>query len=155
MQGFTNPQTHKHKLFAERQAAARKDVERAFGVLQARFAIVRQPALAYDEDVLADIMKACIIIHNMIVEDERDTYKNAEVTRRYYETDRPMSRLGGEASTSGTPNNDETFQFQTGRPIDINKYLEIRDAMRNRRTHQSLKDDLIEHIWEKFGDNNP
>ncbi|XP_021759183.1 uncharacterized protein LOC110724096 [Chenopodium quinoa] len=130
VQGFTNPQTHKHMLFAEQQADARKDVECAFGVLQAKFAIVRQPALAYDEDVLADIMKACIIIHNMIVEDERDTYKNAEVTRRYYETDRPMSHLGGEASTSGTPNNDETFQIQTGHPIDINKYSEKRDAMR-------------------------
>ena len=35
------PQGHKYKLFAAAQEAYRKDVERAFGVLQARFAIVR------------------------------------------------------------------------------------------------------------------
>ena len=35
------PQTQKHKLFAETQEACRKDVECAFGVLQACFAIVR------------------------------------------------------------------------------------------------------------------
>jgi len=38
------PQTEKHKLFAKYQEGARKDVERAFGVLQSRFTIVRRPA---------------------------------------------------------------------------------------------------------------
>jgi hypothetical protein len=37
------PQSDKHKLFAQHQEGARKDVERAFGVLQARFAIIREP----------------------------------------------------------------------------------------------------------------
>ncbi|XP_021749526.1 uncharacterized protein LOC110715270 [Chenopodium quinoa] len=68
-------------------AAARKDVERAFGVLQARFAIIRKPSLAYDEDIPRDIMKACIIMHNMIVEDERHNYTRAEVLRSFYEED--------------------------------------------------------------------
>ena len=37
-------QGQKRKLFAIAEEAYRKDVERAFGVLQARFAIVRGPA---------------------------------------------------------------------------------------------------------------
>ena len=49
-------------------------MERAFGVLQAGFAIVRNPALSWDPMKVGMIMKACIILHNMIVEDERDTY---------------------------------------------------------------------------------
>ena len=60
----------KKKLFAQAQEANRKDVERAFGVLQARFAIVRGPARFFHVETLQDIMKACVILHNMIVEDE-------------------------------------------------------------------------------------
>jgi hypothetical protein len=46
-------------------------VERFFGVLQARFPIIRQPGRIWDRETLALIMRACVIIHNMIVEDER------------------------------------------------------------------------------------
>ncbi|XP_052206828.1 uncharacterized protein LOC127811162 [Diospyros lotus] len=64
------PQGLKKKYFAKAQESARKDVEWAFGVLQARFAIVRGPVRFWDEETLADIMKACIIMHNMVIEDE-------------------------------------------------------------------------------------
>ncbi|CAA7018603.1 unnamed protein product [Microthlaspi erraticum] len=37
-------------LFASYQEHYRKDVERAFGVLQARFAIVKNPALSWDKN---------------------------------------------------------------------------------------------------------
>ncbi|XP_055961572.1 uncharacterized protein LOC126678954 [Mercurialis annua] len=65
------PQSNKHKQFATAQESARKDVERAFGVLQARFSIVRGPARFWHRETLKSIMKACIILHNMIVEDGR------------------------------------------------------------------------------------
>ena len=53
------------------QEAARKDIERAFGVLQSRFAIVRGPAHFWDKKTLKNIMTCCVILHNMILEDER------------------------------------------------------------------------------------
>ncbi|CAM8890416.1 unnamed protein product [Rhodiola kirilowii] len=59
IQGITLPQTNKQRLFADRQAAVRKDVERAFGGLQSQFAIIRKPSLAWDEDILSNIM-----VHN-------------------------------------------------------------------------------------------
>ena len=55
------PQGVKAKLFAKRQESVRKDVERAFGVLQARFAIIRGPARNMDKAELGKIMNACII----------------------------------------------------------------------------------------------
>ncbi|XP_062112486.1 uncharacterized protein LOC133823646 [Humulus lupulus] len=70
------PQGEKRKLFARCQEAVCKDVERAFGVLQSRFAIVRGPARFWQRDVLKDIMYACIILHNIIVEDERYAYES-------------------------------------------------------------------------------
>ncbi|XP_047327607.1 uncharacterized protein LOC124931224 [Impatiens glandulifera] len=74
VQSIQMPQGDKAQLFAQQQEACRKDVERAFGVLQARFAIIRQPARMWNIDGLGKIMRACIILHNIIVEDERDSY---------------------------------------------------------------------------------
>ncbi|XP_057744708.1 uncharacterized protein LOC130962519 [Arachis stenosperma] len=74
VKSISKPQGEKHKLFAQYQEGQRKDVERAFGVLQARFAIIRGPARFWEKKKLANIMRACIILHNMIVEDKRDTY---------------------------------------------------------------------------------
>ena len=62
----------KRKLFAKAQKAYGKDVERAFGVLQARFAIICGPTRFFYHETLQDIMKACKILHNMIIEDEQD-----------------------------------------------------------------------------------
>ncbi|XP_048494334.1 uncharacterized protein LOC125491550 [Beta vulgaris subsp. vulgaris] len=77
------PQTPKQGLFTQHQEAVRKDVERAFGVLQARFAIIRKPGLAWDKDILWKLIMACIIMHNMIVEDEHDTYQNYRDPNEY------------------------------------------------------------------------
>jgi hypothetical protein len=70
MKTIPEPQGNKKKYFAKTQEACRKDVERTFGVLQACFAIVREPACVWDEETLGAIMNARVIMHNMIVEDE-------------------------------------------------------------------------------------
>ncbi|KAK1665902.1 hypothetical protein QYE76_054061 [Lolium multiflorum] len=67
-----NPTSEQEARFAKEQEAARKDVERAFGIFQARWAIVRHPARAWDVQTLWEVMTACVIMHNMIVEVERD-----------------------------------------------------------------------------------
>ena len=48
------PLTRKEAHFTKAQEAARKDIERAFGVLQARFAIVRGPARFWDQKNLGE-----------------------------------------------------------------------------------------------------
>ncbi|XP_024011269.1 uncharacterized protein LOC112086533 [Eutrema salsugineum] len=67
------PRSEKDTLFAQCQESVRKDVERAFGVLQAWFAIVKNPALMWDKEKIGKITRTCLILHNMIVEDERPT----------------------------------------------------------------------------------
>jgi hypothetical protein len=66
------PQGNKKKYFATTQEAYRRDVERVFGVLQSQFTIFRGLAWFWDEDALRKIIRACIIIHDMIIEDEQD-----------------------------------------------------------------------------------
>jgi hypothetical protein len=49
---ISNPQNKKEAEFARMQEACRKDIERVFGVLQARFAIVRGPVRFWDKRTL-------------------------------------------------------------------------------------------------------
>ena len=67
---ISSPMGVRRVLFAQKQEAARKDVERAFIVLQSRWTIVKGPTRFWYKDVIADVMYACIILHNMIVEHE-------------------------------------------------------------------------------------
>ncbi|RWR97115.1 putative nuclease HARBI1 [Cinnamomum micranthum f. kanehirae] len=120
------PNGPKATNFAAAQESARKDVERVFGVIQARFAIVRGPARFLDRQILKHIMKACIIMHNMIVEDERDKNIPPNYDAREGEcSDLAVSR-------------DHTAEFQDF----IQSHLRIRD----KRTHSQLQADLVEHL---------
>jgi hypothetical protein len=57
-----------------KQASVRKDVECAFGLLKKRFNILVIPDRSYSQCILDLIMRAYIILHNMIIDDERDGY---------------------------------------------------------------------------------
>ncbi|RWR72915.1 putative nuclease HARBI1 [Cinnamomum micranthum f. kanehirae] len=87
------PNEPKATNFAAAQESAKKDVELAFEVLQARFAIVRGLARLWDRQTLQHIMKACIIMHNLIIEDECDQILPLNYDAREGEcSDLPVSR---------------------------------------------------------------
>ncbi|XP_057530003.1 uncharacterized protein LOC130808561 [Amaranthus tricolor] len=140
-----NENTYNKGLFTQNQESARKNVERAFGVLQARFAIIQKPALAWSATMLWKIMMACIIIHNMIVEDERNTYTN-------YKDPQEFSQEQSENVPGSSSGNAITFSVTPGRYDEHNfvTLLATREEIRDRQAHFSLKNDLIDHLWHKF-----
>uniref|UniRef100_A0A0D3E5D8 Myb-like domain-containing protein n=1 Tax=Brassica oleracea var. oleracea TaxID=109376 RepID=A0A0D3E5D8_BRAOL len=132
IQSIPLPQELEAVLFAKKQEAARKDVERAFGVLQARFSIVKNPALFWDKVKIGNIMRACIILHNMIVEDERDGYTQYD--------------LAGFNEREDTGTSHVDLNFSSHMPTHITEMMEARNDIRDRQMHQQLKDDLVQNI---------
>ncbi|XP_038699267.1 uncharacterized protein LOC119996635 [Tripterygium wilfordii] len=128
------PQTQKAQNYAKAQESARKDVERAFGVLQARFHIIRQPCRFFKTATMKNIMKACVIMHNMIVEEERDLYKSLEKGNYY---------LFEEVSDISLTREYEDF--------DYDQFIKGSQKLKDKTQHRRLQADLIEHLWERHG----
>ena len=137
IQSISLPQGPKAVLFAQNQEAVRKDVERAFGVLQARFAIVKNPALFWDKVKIGKIMRACIILHNMIVENKRGGYTQFSLSEFQHAEDNGSSHVD--------------LNYSTDIPSNIANMMGVRTRIRDRRMHEQLKADLVEHLWSKFG----
>ena len=112
-----------------KQEACRKDVERAFGVLQSRFAIIAGPARFWRKDVLHDIMSACIIMHNMIIEDERDI-------------DAPIQDAREVPSPEVEMEVNESTRFQ--------QFLARHRQIKNKNAYITLRNALIDHLWEEY-----
>ena len=87
-------------------------------------------------------MRACIILHNMKVEDEQNGYTQFDVSEFQHGEDTGSSHVD--------------LSFSTNMPTNIANMMGVRTKIRDRQMHQQLKDDLVEHMWRKFrrdGDN--
>ena len=69
VKGIKEPITEEEKALTTAQESARKDVERAFGNLQAKFQAMATPILLHDLQNIADLCSCCLIMHNMCVSD--------------------------------------------------------------------------------------
>nr|GEX51434.1 protein ALP1-like [Tanacetum cinerariifolium] len=71
IKSIKNPSTNDQKriLYKTNHEAAKKDVERASGVLKQKWKIIKYPARGLTQSRLSDIMYTCIILHNMIIHD--------------------------------------------------------------------------------------
>ncbi|PLW17370.1 hypothetical protein PCANC_14088 [Puccinia coronata f. sp. avenae] len=78
-------------------------------------------------------MIAAVIIHNMIIEDERDSaFEN-------------MHDYHQESSQTSHTNSTSSSQH------DADMFLLQHQAIRSQSAHQMLKEDLINHLWNKRG----
>uniref|UniRef100_A0A0D3C9X9 DDE Tnp4 domain-containing protein n=1 Tax=Brassica oleracea var. oleracea TaxID=109376 RepID=A0A0D3C9X9_BRAOL len=97
----------------------------------------------WDKRKIGKIIRACIILHNMIVEDERDGYTQYDVSEFQQGEDTGSSHVD--------------LTFSTDIPTNIGNMMGVRTRIRDKHMHEQLKADLVEHVWRKFGrgqDNN-
>jgi hypothetical protein len=134
----------KSREFKTQQEAARKDIERAFGVLQSRWGIIRGPAYGWDIDELTDIITACIILHNMIVE-----YEGMQAV-----VDRDFGPVRGHPLVEPTDllNSEEMASSVSRRHREASAtVIGRRRELTNQAMHRRLQRDLIEHMWNFLG----
>ena len=130
VQSIHNPEDEKRQHFAKRQKACRKDVERCFGVLQARFAIIHNPCRQWGMHGISDIMFACCILHNMIFDDERGVQGLENILGAAFEDNVPIER-----------------------GLTFEQLQEYTEEIKDVDMHYNLKGDLIEHLWALKGQN--
>ncbi|GJS15761.1 ALP1-like protein [Tanacetum coccineum] len=87
-----NPGTNDHKriLYKTKHEVARKDVERAFGVLKQKWKIIKYPAQGLTQNRLSDIMYICIILHNMIIHDNGNAISPDFFSEEQHRDDDPV-----------------------------------------------------------------
>jgi hypothetical protein len=128
------PQTEKDRLFARYQEGARNDVQRAFRLLESRFPIVHGPTKYFPKETLGKIMQACIILHNMTLEDEKDMASFCFDSNETSETSvAPLSDM-----------NDGSAHY-------FADLLQRNATISTKSTDNRLRRDLIEHVWQRFG----
>jgi hypothetical protein len=67
----SKPNTRREKLFAAKQEAKRKDIEQAFGILQACFHVLTSGCRLWNREAMGLVIRSCVILHNLITDQEK------------------------------------------------------------------------------------
>lgn len=78
--GISSPVTDTEKTFTAWQEAARKDIERAFGVIQSCWKFTSKPIPLMSVKTISARMATCMMLHNMLV---ADRVMDGDVYARY------------------------------------------------------------------------
>ncbi|GJW50743.1 ALP1-like protein [Tanacetum coccineum] len=120
MKPISQPKRIRYKQAHE---AARKDVERAFGVLKKKWVIVRTPARSRSFKRITHLMYTCIILHNMIRQNKKKAISGQHYPEEKHREDDPVR--------------------------SAQDRLQVIREIHDEETHLSLKADLVEHIWHR------
>ncbi|XP_068314971.1 uncharacterized protein [Pyrus communis] len=131
VQAIANLVDDAQRWFILHQKAYRKDVERAFGILQAQWKIIKEPARGWSRDKLNSIMVSCIILHNIIMEHERDGYIDGESDDNQDDLNR--SRRAKIYDVLNLP-----LDPRTGN-ISLNEYMRCHMMIRSHATNKYLQ----------------
>ena len=146
VQSFKQPDSLKKKNFAKLQEAKRKEVERTFGILQGRFNILSVPGRSWSTDNMKMIVKACDILHNMIIDDQRDDTTPDQHAGF-------IAALGSAANVVDLSTIRQCEQEFRPRPppMSVAEMSRNMQSTKDKDSYIALRQALIEHHWEMRG----
>ena len=106
VKGLKDPLNEQEKKYTAWQESARKDIERAFGVLQQEQQVLARPLLLHNIGQVGDRVRTCLILHNMNVQ-ERVMGSNVELHYSPNNLQEDMERDCVEFIPLTTSNDDE------------------------------------------------
>jgi hypothetical protein len=125
VKSFTVAHSDKNAVLKRKQESARKVIERTFGVLQGCWHIIAQPVRAWTVNKLPRIMYTCIILHHMILKDQK--FAISKMSEIYICPRINLQRAWVERCK-----------------VQRKKSKELCD----KHTHAKLQRNVIEHVWQ-------
>jgi len=122
------------RAFKEWQEGARKDIERAFGVLKKNFRFISSDIQKLCFNDMVQSIKACVVLHNMMVE-HRVNCKEEESDTLYY-SDIPSAQGGGDENRRIANDPLDTLWSAVERWRDLQSETE----------HYRLRDSTMRHV---------
>lgn len=140
------PLTAKEKMLSKGQEGARKDVERAFGVLQGKWHIISRPGRFWSKSLMHKIMKCVIILHNIGVEerevDSGRSFDEQELAEDVTIGDEAMPMWGSLESL------DENTVVPPG---SLASLCNMTSFTMNATEYYNTRKLVMDHLWEEKG----
>ena len=133
VKGISEPLDEQETVFTEWQEKARKDIERAFGVLQASFQFVTRPIHLFRIKDIAARIGTCILLHNMCV---ADRVMEGDVMATYF----PGKNNGSYDETDQNPESSEEVEeaVLTREQFTRKRWVELDNKVEYNRLHHAL-----------------
>ncbi|ETV69556.1 hypothetical protein H257_14792 [Aphanomyces astaci] len=129
-----NAKSLREKAFQKAQESRPMDVERMFGMLQARWHVLTRPCELWDRSAMHHVVITCCVLHNMVIDDEMDDDSCDLEFLNDLQPDDPFVATGEIEHA--------TLQSR------IRAFVKLTDGV----AHTKLLHDLVEHRWNLFGD---
>ncbi|XP_026378423.1 uncharacterized protein LOC113272843 [Papaver somniferum] len=106
----------------------RKDVERAFGILKRKFAIIYGPYRGLSARETHKTILTCIIMHNMVIQETL-------------------------CNKNWTNHQDENLRHEVipARGLPARNYAQMTSHIENKTLYNRLREDLRANMWAEFG----
>ena len=146
VKSFEEPIGNANKQYATWQEASRKDIERAFGVMQRKFHILVRDFEYWFVPEIERIVLSCIILHNMMVEARLERLEDESID--WYD--------GGDEDEDSASIVDPAMEAAERREAEVSVLMRLHEHRAYNhdqdRQDRTIRQDAVERRWGSLYD---